>query len=99
MDLQQINTELQQISEDLRDLLPALKDAEYKYNKVYFDTIVRSGMGNAEKREAEAFQTCDAAGLLVPFEVLKVDVRTLINRKECLIEIAKNIRMMKGQEA
>ena len=98
MDLEIINQELKQISKELQEKLPELKLAEYNYNKVYFDSIIKSGMGNAQAREAEAFLTCDQEGVLVPFEELKIIVRTLVTRKECLIEISKNIRITRGNE-
>lgn len=98
MDLLSINKRLEIITEELKIALPKLKAAEYAYNKVYYDCIVKSGMGNEAKREAEAFKTCDAEGVLKPFTELKIDVRTLINEKECLIEISKNIRTMRGNE-
>jgi len=98
MDLNYCNKRLEEIVKELKTLLPILKDAEYKYNKVYYDCIVRSGLGNAEKREAEAFLVCDTEGVLKPFTEAKIDVRTLINEKECLTEISKNIRTMRGQE-
>lgn len=97
MDLEIINSELNEISIELKTKLPELKKAEYDYNKVYFDAIIKSGMGNAQAREAEAFLRCDQEGVLAPFDELKIIVRTLVNRKECLIEIAKNIRTARGE--
>lgn len=97
MNLEQINIELDQISRDLAVKLPQLKDAEMQYNHVFLQSILRSGMGNAQSREAEAKLTCDTEGVLRPYEDIKVDVRTLLNRKECLIEIAKNIRVQRGE--
>lgn len=97
MNLETINEELKQISSELNGLLPQLSMAEQSYQKVYFNQIIRSGMGNAQSREAEAYLTCDTEGVLSPYQELKISVRTLINRKECLIEISKNIRTLRGE--
>jgi hypothetical protein len=98
MDLKKISKELDVISKELAKWLPVLKEAEFTYNKVYFKSLLESGLGNKETREAAAWQTCEAEGVLQPFEEAKIEVRTLLNRKECLIEIAKNTRMMRGQD-
>lgn len=98
MNLEEINKELLRIAKELAVSLPKLKEAEYKYNMVYFDALLHSGMGNAQAREAESYKRCDTEGVLKPFEELKVTVRTLITEKECYIEIAKNIRTLRGHE-
>ena len=98
MTLEEVNQELLRISDALTASLPVLREAEARYNRIFYDSILRSGMGNAQSREAEANLVCEQEGVLQPFVDVKTEVRTLINQKECIIEIAKNIRVMRGIE-
>lgn len=99
MNLEEINTRLFEIKEELTQAIRNLEELEYAYNKRYFYLLIHSAMGNAPAREAEASLVCDEEGLYKPFLDKKTDVRTLSHEKEILLEVAKNIRLLRGEIA
>lgn len=98
MDLNIITKRLEEISKELPDAIKLLTKVEYPYNLKYLYVIQHSPQASVERREADAIRTCEVEGLYKPFIDAKVEVRTLQNEKECLIEMSRNIRSMRGSE-
>lgn len=96
MNLQQINQRLEELAKELDNALKALHEVEYLYNKRYFQLLMQSHMMSADKREAEVKAILEEEGLLKPFADRKIDVRTLLHEKDILIELSKNIRVLRG---
>jgi len=94
MDLDKINDRMEKIILEMSAKLPQLRVSEWKYDKRFYQLILSSGIGNQAGREAEAKLTCDAEGLFSPLADLRGEVRALINEKEMLTEISKNIRSL-----
>lgn len=94
MTLEEINKQLLDIAEQLKQKLPLLSFAESAYQKKFFYYLLHSVGANAQLREAEARTICQTDGLVEPFEELKIEVRTLLHQKEILIEVAKNMRLL-----
>ncbi len=98
MDLLSINKRLGEIKDELPIALKKLAEIEYKYNLHYFNTLQHSPAGSQDRRDSEAILAANTDGLYKPFLDAKIEVRTLINEKEILTEISRNIRSMRGDE-
>lgn len=97
--LQEINERLEKIIPEIATTTIALRKLEIVYNLRFWDLILHSGMGNQAAREAEANLTCETEGLLEPLQLMKADLRALLNEKECLIAISANLRVLEHQVA
>ena len=96
MTLEAVNEILQELANQFPLAIEKARGTEYEYEMRFFQLLLNSGMGNAQAREAEAKAICDTEGLYRPMIEAKGLVRTLYNQKECYIEIARNLRTMKG---
>lgn len=98
MNLTEVNDKLLEIAVQLPAKLQDQREAEARYNLRFYDLMLKSGMGNQEKRDAEANLVCQEEGLLEPVQVLRADVRSLYHMKDCFISIASNLRAMQVRE-
>lgn len=98
MNLAQVTEELSQVMELLSQKIIELRELEYKYDIRYYDLLLHSHGANAPAREAEAVSTLEMEGLYEPVTVARGDVKALFVRKDCLIEISKNLRSLEMTE-
>lgn len=92
MDLIAVNKKLTDILKSLEEKLPELEKYQVEYDKKYCTFLLNSGMGNAEKREAEAKLMIQQEPIFEKFHSSKLDVRLLLNAKEVYIEVGRNLR-------
>ncbi len=97
MDLLKINQRLEELLTELPKAIKTLEEIEYKYQMNYYNSLQHSPMGSQDRRESEAILAANTDGLYKPFLDAKIEVRTLMNEKEMLTEISRNIRSMKGE--
>ena len=98
MNLKTINQRLEELLTELPKALKTLEAIEYKYQMHYYNSLQHSPMGSQDRRESEAILAANTDGLYKPFLDAKIEVRTLVNEKEILTEISRNIRAMRGDE-
>jgi Holliday junction resolvasome RuvABC endonuclease subunit len=98
MKILDINKRLEEIKEELPKALKQAWDTESAYNKVYYQVLIHSPLGTAEKREAEAKLVAEQENVLNPYQEARIELRSLLHEKECLIEISRNMRTMHGDE-
>lgn len=92
LELPDINKLLVAIDTEITKLLPVAREAEIKYQLRFDRLMLDSIYSNQAQREAHARLTCDQEELYKPMLRSKGDLRELLNKKELLIEMARNIR-------
>lgn len=94
MTLKQVTKELETVMDELSAAFAVKAGAEEKYFSRYFELLLTSHATDAARREAEAKQILrtDNAELYNLYLDAKLRVVTLVNRKELLIEISRNLR-------
>ena len=94
MTLSECNDTLIAIAKQLKETIISHNQAERKYHLRFWDLLLHSGMGTIVAKEAEANLVCQEEGLLEPLQILRADLRALLNEKECYIEISRNLRVL-----
>lgn len=92
MTLQEVTTELEDITQRINTILPLYEVSETRYNTRFYQLYLNSPRGNDKGREAEAKAILIEEGLYEAYMSLKVDLKVLYNKKDCLIEVSKNLR-------
>ena len=98
MTLAEVNQKLIELLKKISEAIDSLKEKDIVYEMRFYDLLLKSGYGNAQAREAEAKKICDNEGLYIPMLDAKSELRKLINEKECIIEIGKNLRVLDGKD-
>lgn len=99
MTLLEINQELLKIAEVYPQKSRELREAELRFNLRFWHLLLNSRLGTIAAKEAEANMICNEEGLLEPLQILRADVKALYHRKDCFIEVARNLRALRvGQE-
>ena len=97
MTLVECNDRLETLSRELNETIIAHGKAAQKYHLRFWDLLLHSGMGTIAAKEAEANKICHEEGILEPLEILRADVKALLNEKECLLSIAANLRVLESR--
>jgi hypothetical protein len=98
MDLNAINARLGELMTLLPEKLKAVQQAEYKYAVREASVFMQSGMATIAAKEKEAKLVCDQEGFYLPLTELRGDVKALLNEKDMLIEMSRNLRTLSGRE-
>jgi hypothetical protein len=80
--------------EGLEKNIPILEKLETEYYGKYYKLLLGSHMGNAGQREAETRLTMQQEPIFEKYLDAKLIVRKLLTKKEILIEICRNLRML-----
>lgn len=92
LNLKTINELLIKVDDLLTKQLPIARIAEVTY-QLRFDKILLDGaFGNQGQREAHARSTCNFEKLYMPMLEAKGELRMLLNKRDILIEISRNLR-------
>lgn len=96
MTLEKVNDLLLKIMDRIEEELPELEMLEIQYWEVYHKYLLNSNMGNAAQREAEAKErlAIEYPKLKDDYLKKKLDIRILLNKKEILIEVSRNLRSL-----
>ena len=97
MNLPLVNQLLEQTLSQLEVKLPQLEKLESEYWLKLGKYSLNSKLGNQISRDAEAKILLEQEGMLDKYYLLKGEVRTLLTKKEILIEISRNLRSLNMQ--
>lgn len=104
MNLKDITNLLFLTMSELEKVIPEVETLETEYYQTYYKYLFSSTASSAPMREAEARTRIaqDDSEMHQKYLHRKADLRVLINKKEALIEISRNLRVLesnkKGQE-
>lgn len=94
MTLEEINAELLDVNTKLTAKIPEVEKLELLYDRKYYYHLLNSTRASADARQAEARQICIEEGLYEPLMNARIDIRVLYNRRDMLMEYAKNLRII-----
>lgn len=103
--LEQVTAEMGRVMDYLSALIPKLNDLEDEYYRTYYKYLLQGGESTQATREASAKLQ---ARMTTPegepsvyddYQEHKTDVRVLLTRKECLIEISRNLRTITNAQS
>lgn len=100
MTLEETNAALLALEKEITAKQAELGKVQLQYDIRYHNLIMHSGMGTALLKEAEAKTIMVEEGLYEKHAMLLVDMKTLWNRKDILLEYSKNLRaILHGQSS
>lgn len=98
MTLVEINKRLLELAVEIPMKIKEVRAVETEYQLRFWELMLRSAMGNQDKREAEANMICNEENLYEPVLDLKADLRGLFNEKDLLLAISANLRVMEHHD-
>lgn len=99
MDLKTANEHLLVIFKEYEELAKQLAPLEWEYDSRYAEIVLKSGMGTALLKEAEARSILNEEGLGEKLAIMKADVRRLYYKWNVFQEYCKTLRAIMTKES
>ena len=94
MTLQEANTQLEQLLTSTEIAITNVQPLETKYYVKWYECLKLAGGSNMAKQEAEAKTMMQLEPIYEQYHNAKLELKVLLNKKEILMEICKNLRTM-----
>ena len=99
MTTQEVEKRLLEILPELQKLLTKKEAVEKAYYQKYYDILLRSGMANQVKQEAEAKSLIMVDPIFEQYHELELEIKLLYIERDILIEIGRNKRGERAYES
>lgn len=99
MTLQEANEHLLVVFKEYEEIAKKLAQLDWEYESRYADLVLKSGMGTALLKEAEAKTILNEEGLGERLAIMKADVRRLYYKWNVLQEYCKTLRAIMTKES
>jgi hypothetical protein len=94
MDLKTANDKMILVMEELEVLIPKLEKLETEYYSTYYTKLLHALERTEGQREASSKLQLAQESIAEKYLDLKYKVRVLLTKKEMLIEICRNLRVL-----